>query len=307
MGTYLVMKNNMKRSLRHKPQFIIAFLLPVVICLLFGLIKFDKVSLRVGILGGDRSTTKELELITANTEQTVIRYATANENSMNTDLAMGRYHFILDFRGSKAINQFTLISNYPEQKEHYLATALEQSLRNRTVLSLEGMKAEEMSVTERTAAILLTLFLTIATIPCASIIRDKQSGILTRYRYAGRDIRSYLFGNALYVFLITLLQVTLCIGVLTLLQQDFHLTIQAMVLLTISITGMSTVYATIICYVSKSEVQANITAAALATIMSLLGGTFISVTAMPWLLRMLSYASPVRLIVELLRVVLRLS
>jgi ABC-2 type transport system permease protein len=88
-------------------------------------------------------------------------------------------------------------------------------------------------------------------------------------------------------------------------QSDFHLNMQAMILMALTIAGMSTVYATIICYISKSEVQANITAAALATIMSLLGGTFISVAAMPWLLRMLSYASPIRWITELLRVVLR--
>lgn len=55
--------------------------------------------------------------------------------------------------------------------------------------------------------------------------------------------------------------------------------------------------------ISSSEVQAGILAYSFAVLMSLLGGTFIAVEAIPRLIRMLSYISPMRWVVELLHLI----
>jgi ABC-type multidrug transport system permease subunit len=141
-----------------------------------------------------------------------------------------------------------------------------------------------------------------AAIQAAGMIRDKQSGTFARYKFARKSSNGYLLGYTLHTFLITFMQVLLCIGVLLVLQRDFVLTCREGLVLSIIITALSTIYAVVICNLSKSEVQANITASGISAIMSLLGGTFVAIEAMPGLLRLLSLASPIRWVVELLKV-----
>ena len=61
MGTYLVMKNNFRRSLNHKLLFMLALLLPIVLCLIAGSINTGKTSIRVGILEDLPNQLTEME------------------------------------------------------------------------------------------------------------------------------------------------------------------------------------------------------------------------------------------------------
>lgn len=304
MGIYLVMKNNIKRSLHHKLLFIITLLLPVMICSLFGLIRFGRVTLRVGILDSPNSSihiTEREELHHILNQSEGITYGKAEEESLNTDLRMGRFQIIIDGRNYASQEEYDIISLQPEDKRQLLQAALQQAVHTKQPLSLTGFKTSGLSTTERSITMILSLFFVFATIQGAALIRDKQNGTLTRYQFARKGTASYLIGYLLHTFLITLFQVVLCIAALSMIQDGFILTFGEGLIMTLSITTMSTVYAIVISHLSKSEVTANVIASALAGIFAILGGTFVAIDAMPGLLRALSLASPMRWVVELLQ------
>lgn len=154
---------------------------------------------------------------------------------------------------------------------------------------------------ERSVAILLSVFMIFSTLRSAAIIRDKKDGTLQRYHFAYKSKSGYLFGYILYNFIITYCQVFISIGAVILIQISTEYTISVLFLLPLVIAIISVVFSTVICQAGKSEVQANVMASSLTALFSILGGTFVAVEAMPSLLRLLSFVSPIRWAVELVR------
>lgn len=304
MGIYLVMINNIKRSLNHKVLLVITFLLPVILCMIAGSVPFGKVSLRIGIVTLNRTeVTKEMEALYQILDQTEgIKYEEAKEKTIHTDLIIGKYHAILDLRNNSEKEPFELISYQNDEKK----LALQEVLMNGILqggVSLNGLKKDGFSLTERSMALFLTLFLIFSSIHASTIIRDKHNGTFARYRFAKRNHTGYILGYFLHAFLITYVQILLCMISLFILQKGFTLTLMETLVTSLVITLIATIIAVFICYNCQSEVQANITTSSFAAIMSLLGGTFIAVEAMPGLLRILSVISPIRWVVELLRII----
>ncbi len=304
MGTYLVMVNNFRRGFHHKLLFILTFILPILLCLAIGLVKFDKTTIRLGILMSDtdpiKASDKEAlyKLLEASKG---IKYDKAKEKTLNTDLIAGKFHIILDYRESDAIDQFEIISYQNAENTVFLKNMLQKAFRNKEQIQLTENKKEALSVTERSMAVLLTLFMIFSSIHTSAIIRDRQSGMQKRYEFARRSGSGYILGYMLYNLIITCLQLLLCILVLTFIQKDFNLNIAEVFILTLIIAMISCIFSMSICLISSSEVQANIITSALTAVMSLLGGTFVAVEAMPALLRILSFASPISWVVELIR------
>lgn len=305
MGIYLVMKNNLKRSQKHRALFIISFLLPVILCCLFGLIRFDKVRLRVGILEAqdeitDKKDNEELYRLLEQSEG--ISYAVANAETSNTDLMMGRFHMLLDYRSAASTSEVQIISYQSEERQQLLHEALQKMIKDKSPLNLTGFKEPGLSITERSLTMVLSLFMVFATIHASALIRDRESGVMIRYEYTGYRKLEYILGYFFHTLLITLIQAIICINILSLLQPGFSLSFMEAVILTLAITVMSTIYGVAICTFSKSEVTANVIASSMSGLFAILGGTFVAVEAMPGLLRMLSLASPMRWVVELLQI-----
>lgn len=299
MGICLVMRNNFKRSFHHKLLFTVTFLLPVLLCLLISLIHFEKTSIRVGILS-DKTTASLEEVYQLLKGTDGLQYAPAEEADWNTELITGKFHIILDYRGSTSIVDFKLLSNQKEEEILLLDNAFRQSIKEHKPISLADTRKEGMSATDRNIAILLTLFMVLSTVHGAALIRDRQNGSLQRYLYSGRRKGAYYLGYAFYQFLLMLCQILLCMVVLVTLQNTFHISWLQGVVVAVVIAFLSTLFGELICIGCQSEVQANITASAITVILSLLGGTFVAVQEMPALLRMLSFASPIRWVVELM-------
>jgi hypothetical protein len=142
-----------------------------------------------------------------------------------------------------------------------------------------------------------------ATIHASTFIRDRASKITVRYQFTGYHQSDYLLGYFFHTLLLTFVPVLLCISSLLLLQPGFTLGLTELLLITSVIAIMSSIYAITISTLSKSEVSANIMASSMAGIFAILGGTFVAVEAMPGLLRVLSLASPIRWVVELLQII----
>lgn len=296
MGTCQVLINNLKRSWNHKGLLIITFILPVVLCLILGLIPFGKASWRIGILVPEGAEAAgEREALYKNLAQLEgIKYEEARPKTLHTDLITGKYHMVVDFRHEDEKKPFAIITYRNEAKK----LALEESI-------LKGVRSKEegLSLTERAMAFLQTLFIIFSTIHASALIRDKQNGTLTRYRFAKKNQAGYHLGFFIYTFIITHFQLLLSLVSLSIFEKGFSLTLMEALVIPLLMTLNAAVIALLICSSSNSEVSANVTSSSLAAIMSLLGGTFISIEAMPPLLRLLSALSPNRWIVELLRVI----
>lgn len=306
MGTYLVMVNNFRRSFHHKTLLILTFILPVILCIIPGVINFGSMSLRVGIMGIDNNFIPEeekIELFELLEASEGINYSKTDDMSLNTDLITGKYQVILNYTDSDFIVNYEFKSHQKEEKKLLLDNTFRAAITKKEPIHLSDIKPKGLTTTVRSITILLTLFLIFSTVNGARIIRDRQNGIVVRYQFAKKNAMGYISGYMIYQLLITFVQILLCIGALLLLQQNFKLSFPEGLSMSILIAFLSTVFSIIICLISKNEVQANISASALAAVFSLLGGTFVAVERMPGLLRFLSYASPIRWMVELLRVI----
>ncbi len=303
MGIYLVMKNNFKRGFQHKRLFLLTFLLPVIVCALFGLVRFDKTTVRVGILEASVLKLEDHEALYDIFDASKgITYAHADEESINTDLITGKYHVLLDYRNSKNLEDYQLITYEKEAKGEWINTVFKKAFEDREPVILENPKKQGLSTTERSMALLMSLFMIFSTLHASAMIRDRQNGTYLRYQYANKSGVGYILGYILHNVVITYAQVLLCMGSLLILQKNFSLTVMEILVLSSIVTGIASIFAVVICMTSKSEVQANISASAIASIMSLLGGTFVAVEAMPGLLRILSLISPIHWVVELIRI-----
>lgn len=304
MGTYLVMVNNFRRSLDHKLLFILTLFLPVLLCLAIGLIRFDKSTLRIGLLmpNSEAMNSAEKEKLYHLLDSSEgVKYKEAAGDTLNTELITGKFQAVLDYRESPAIDQFEIISYQKEEKTALLQNLIRSALSERKPVSLNGLKKEGLSVTERSMAILLTLFMVLSSVHASSIIRDRQEGMVNRYQYACKSSKGYILGYVFYSLVITYIQISLSMLVLMLIQKDFSLSLAEGLILSIILSVCSVTFSMLICLCSRSEVQANITSSALAAVMSILGGAFVAIDAMPALLRILSMANPMRWVVELIR------
>lgn len=305
MGTYLVMKNNFARCIRHRLLFLITFLIPILLCVILGAVNFGKTTLRVGILGletGFMDIADKNEIYQLLDRSEGIRYASADLGTLNTDLMTGKFQAVLDYRESEAAGSFELISYQNKEKTALLKAMLQEAFSKQEPVRLTGLKPQGLSVTERSMAMLFTMFLVFSTVHASMLIRDRQNGIISRYRFARKSSIGYVAGFFLQNLMITYFQILLCILALSFVQKGFALAMGQLLICSAAMAVISSGSAILICLGSKNEVQSNITASSLAAVMSLLGGTFVAVEAMPGLLRILSYASPVRWAVELLRI-----
>lgn len=303
MGTYLVMKNNVKRCFHHKLLFAVTFFIPLILCIAFGMIRFGKTTVRAGILMNQENANSEMkgDLFRLLDQSSGIKYENADARSVNTDLMTGKYHIILDYRESNAIDHFKLLSYQKEEKTQFMERCFKEAMVKKQPVILSGMKKKGLTVTQRSLASLLTLFMIFTTIFAAAMIKDRQNGMINRYRLAKQSGMGYMTGYLAYLFLITFVQVLLCMSALMLVQKEFALGVTKAFVLALLITAISAVFSMLVCLISKNEVQANIMASSVAAVMSLMGGTFVAVSSMPGLLRILSFVSPVRWLLFLIK------
>lgn len=302
MGIYLVMKNNFRKSFNHKLLFLVSFLLPIVLCVIAGSIKLGKTTIRVGSLEAETNLIQREErqdLYNLLEQSEGIKYAVAKEDSLHTDLMTGKFNLVMDYRNSTSIEDFKLLSYQNEEKIAVLTQVFRTAITEQKSIDFSGLPKKGMTETERTIAVLLTMFMIISSIHAAAIIRDRQSGTYDRYHFARKSDSGYVLGYVMHNFLITYGQIVLCMVVLHFLQAGFIISLTKGVMIGVVIALISTVFSMLICLSSKSEMQANITASSLAAVLSLLGGTFVTIESMPGILRLLSLGSPIRWIVEL--------
>lgn len=279
MGTYLVIKNNIRRNLNHKLQCVVTFFIPLVLCLAAGFVNQSaRPALRVGVIS-DTETGRDSIRKILNTEDFV--YKLTSRETMNSDLITGHLQIILDYTGIKDGRQPVIHSVQNKNKPSGVIKSLTH--------------------TERAAAYLMTLFMVLSVVQGAVIITDKTSGTMERYCYSIQKKRSYYAGFYLHNLIMIFLQGSAALVIMRVMNGNWELSAFKGVLTAAVIALFSSAFASFVCAFSRSDMNANITASALTAIFSLLGGTFIAIESMPQLFRILSVISPIRWIIEFVR------
>jgi len=278
MEIYLVMKNNIKRNFLNKSTYIIIFLLPVIIAVIgMAISGISQSSIRIGIIAND-AVFHDVQVRLDKYEN--IEYERADARSIYTEMIMNKYHFVLNYLnesdGNSTLNEI----------ENLAASGLEKNIN-------------KLSDTQRTVAMLMTVYLIIAAVYATKIIKDKKDGTFQRFAYSGNSIKKYALGYVFSTGFIVLIQITVAFLILKVFDKQFSLTILKSAEIIAAITMITTVYGVTIAFLSKKDMNANICASSIAVILSLIGGTFVSLSEMPSFLQTLSMINPIRWIIWL--------
>jgi len=278
MEIYLVMKNNLKRNFFKKSTYIIMFLLPVMIAVI-GMITsgISQSSIRVGIIADD-VVFRDVQVRLDKYEN--IDYELADARTIHTDRIMNKYHFVLNYL-DKSDSEGIL-----NEIENLAASGLDKN-------------ANKLSQTQRMVSMLMTVYMIIAAVYATKIISDKNNGTFQRFAYSGNSRKKYALGYVISTGLIVLVQITVAFVILKVFDKEFALTMFKSAEIIAIITMITTVYGVTIAFLSKKDMNANICASSIAVILSLLGGTFVSVSEMPSFLQILSIINPIRWIIWL--------
>lgn len=274
------------------------FLLPILLIVLGSFAnQIDAHTTRIGILmEEDKNYYKELSSIYD--EADGIQYEIADTDSVHTDLITGQYQFVIDFRNTKKITDFAVISYYNLSKEKTMES-LKTSLETKTPFHLQERQGKGITATARFAAFLLTLLMITATLNSSSLIRDRKEGTMVRYRYSPQKVSSYVSGNLAYNMLLTALQIGISFLFIKLFQLPVSLTVKNILIISSIIVGAATSFGMCITLLSNSDMKANIAASSIAILFSIIGGTFVPYERMPGILKVISMVSPVRWIIEI--------
>ncbi|WMJ89916.1 ABC transporter permease [Anaerocolumna sp. MB42-C2] len=277
MGIYLVIKNNFIRNYNHKFIFIFSFLFPMLLCLAAGYFNnIGKSDLRIGIISSEKIDKSHIDKVIKS--RIPIVYERASAESMYSDLITGKYQIILDYQNTNQKPEIISVQNMEK---------------------LTG-PVKSLTKTERAIAFLMTLFMVTAVVQGSVIIKDKSLGTLDRYCYSLQKKSSYYVGFLIHNFIITFLQGETAMLIMLLFIKKWELKPVQTVIIAGFIAIIACLYAAFICGVSKSDMNANISASSLAVILSLLGGTFVAVENMPKVFQIMSFLSPIRWVIQIM-------
>lgn len=279
MVTYLVMKNNLKRTFLTRFTYIVMLFIPIVISFVSIVAgSFSDSDIRVGVIG-DAAEYKEIS--DAFDAYPMIHYERAKKASKHTDLITGKYQYLIDLTGKSN----DAVADHAKASLSAVLAAAEQGQKSR---------AEGLTQTERTLALLFTAYLIIASIYATTMIRDKKNGTMERFCFAGFHKNAYCLGYIASTALVMLCQLSLAVIILTVFDQNFSISVAGAVEQVLFMAAVASIFGVGVASFLKSELSANITASSIVVILSLLGGTFVSVEQMPRFLQCVSVISPIR-------------
>ncbi|HGM3921666.1 TPA: ABC transporter permease, partial [Clostridioides difficile] len=147
-------------------------------------------------------------------------------------------------------------------------------------------------VLQRIIAFIVLFLMITSTVTASMIIKDKNSGTFTRVLYSPQNIRGYVLGNMLYNFTITYFQYIVSISIIKLFNIDIGMDYIDLILMGVWISALATSFGTFVSSLFNKEMHANLFSTCISLILSLIGGSFISVEKMPTMLQKISIISP---------------
>ncbi|MDD5936147.1 MAG: ABC transporter permease [Clostridiales bacterium] len=307
MEICLVMRNNLKRSLRHKIRWAIIFFMPLLLSPCMSLInQIRDNTYRVGVINlmspGSKSADNRSESVESIcsilNENPNIKAQVASVDTYHTDLILGTYQYIID--ASKGISEEAVISTKTKKdNQEFYQLVLNGSLKE-SVPQNEREKATHLTMMQQSVGFLMSLFLIMSVLQGGMYQRDKNQGLVERYCYAPKKKKTYLVGNLCFIFFVTLLQVLASFLLLCTVNGTW-LSVKASILIIALVTVVASVVAMILCAICSNDTQAGISASTIAAFLMMISGMFVTVDRMPQVLQFMSKFDPVRWCMELVK------
>lgn len=282
MGTYLVIKNNLKRAIQNRTNLILIIVIPLIVCLLTVVsLQVKNNVIRIGILKTDVTTQDQLDKVIKTFEDNQsIEIEVARQSLRNTNLIMNQYHIYIDLANSIDIE-------------------LEEALQQVTKMQQE-VKNIPISQSRQAVALLITTFLILGTVHASNYIKDKKYKLIERYTITGNNRTTYFIAYGIYTWLIVAFQSAVSLGLIQVLLPEARLSMIVFVKVIIALSLVAAALAMIITGISKNDMKANLCASSVAIILSLLAGTFVSTSSIPKLIQNLQVLNPIEWILRLL-------
>ncbi|MBE5962432.1 MAG: ABC transporter permease [Lachnospiraceae bacterium] len=305
MVSYLVMKNNWKRAWNHKALLLLTFIVPIVLCLITGIVNeaSKNPSLRIGVANLESLTEREQQTVYQVLEETKRVQYEETEKKYQAKLYRGIYDLVLDYKDSDQADQFVIHTIKKQEIEVQMKDALARGMHSGKNVDFSMIYQNRPSAKAQMTSFLTTMLMIFSVIRLSVLIKDRQERVMERFLYAPAQKWMYVTGIMEYQIVFTFLQSGLIFFILSLCLKDSAYTLKEGFILSFVVTAAATAFGTLICMISKSEVSANVTASGAAIILSLLGGTFVPIDSMPKLLQAVSIINPMRLIMELMQIV----
>jgi len=301
MSIYLIVKNEVKRSMKDKKKLVITLFVPII-AVVFALLlnNIMKPSINLGIIDKDNSQIgTSLKTMASNIDG--VKIGEAKEDTINTDLIIAKYVAVIEFDRNNQIKLYCL----DNELKGTIQEITDNFIISNEVTGLQEilikMKKESMNVTERSIGfILLTLIITCVFTAC-NIIKDKEEGTLKRYVLTPNASISYILGNFIFNFITTLFQIIISTLIIRILNLNLEINIFEFLLIGIIIAFIAASIATLIVSLVNTELKASLIASAFGMIMSLLGGSFLPLEKMPDGIKVISNISITKWIIVFTR------
>ncbi len=293
MNLFLVIRNNFKRSYNRRTSLIVNFIIPIIVVIL-GIFanKLSTPSFSIGIINGANAP----HIITSLENTDGITLADTTDDSIKIDLITGKFSAIVSFSNS----DYELYSVKDEDTNMKLRQIIDTYKTTNIPVDIEELIGFPMSIAERTTAFMVLFLMVTATVTASLMIKDKNNGTLTRYKYAPQNSLNYIMGNFIYNYLITFLQFFISITFIQVVNVDIGIGYIDLIFIGIWISGIATAFGTFFSSLFQKEMYANLFATLTALILSLIGGTFISFDKMPDMLQRISIFSPLRWFIDVI-------
>lgn len=300
MVPFLIVKNEFLRNLKNKKNLIIIFLLPLLaIILSIGVNSLMKKNINIGVLGDSNEISSFIERV-ENVDRINVNKASAD--AINTDMILGKYIAVVEFSDGKQ-NIYCLNNEIKPLIQALVNEVVNSNSTNILQKAINMIDNNSLTVAERSCGFMFIMLMISTIISTITIVSDIDKGILIRYNLSPNKSSQYLIGKYLYSLIMTIMQITTTILIISLLKVKLEIPISSFLVAAL-ITGIiTTSVSMLIAVLSKSELQGNLIASCFGVITIIIGGTFMSIEKMPKGLKFISNISISKWIAELVRTV----
>jgi ABC-2 type transport system permease protein len=306
---FLVFVSNFKRALSSKKKFVINLLIPVITIILAMFVNYISTpSLNLGIVKNvDFQEGNRIISLLENTKG--IKVTITDDKLIKTETILGKYDGVITLNRSFKKNKAKEIDNYfsfynvkDTKTNDMMKKLVEIYLVSNKPINMESAISEIQSGTlskeERIMSFLATVLLITTVVNAAVMLRDREENTFYRFMYSPNKKFKYILGNILYNYVFSYIQLVIAITITNILGMRLETSFGILLCYGLLLTLLMTTFGTFIACIFNKELYANLFAAAISLILSLIGGTFIIYDKMPKGLQLLSTFTPNRWIIK---------
>jgi ABC-2 type transport system permease protein len=306
---FLVFASNFQRTLSDKKKFITNLLVPVITIILAMFVNYISTpSLNLGIVKNvDFQEGNRIISLLENTKG--IKVTITDNKLLKTETILGKYDGVITLNKSfkknevKEIDKYFDFYNVKDTKTNDMMKKLvEIYLVSNQPINMESaiskIEGGTLSKEERIISFLATVLLITTVVNAAIMLRDREENTFYRFMYSPNKKIKYILGNILYNYVFSYIQLVIAIAITHILGMRLETSFGPLLCYGLLLTLLMTTFGTFIACIFNKELYANLFAAAISLILSLIGGTFIIYDKMPKGLQMLSTITPNRWIIK---------